>query len=212
MKTLLPAASRRRPRRSPPPRPSLPTRTRHAPRRRRAPSPIPASSAPSERDNYRAVFADLRAQNWAGAAGRLDGMRDGAASRPRPGDALHHAGLAAGRAASRSTRLLAARARAAAGGRPRPPRPRARRREPARPARRRSASPAFAGQPRRARAAHDPRRRRRRRARAADPAPARRRPAVRGRGPAQRAQRRAHARGAHRLPAAHRLGLLSQRL
>jgi soluble lytic murein transglycosylase-like protein len=31
----------------------------------------------SERDNYRAVFASLRAQDWAGAAGRLDGMRSG---------------------------------------------------------------------------------------------------------------------------------------
>ncbi|MBV9882561.1 MAG: lytic transglycosylase domain-containing protein [Sphingomonadaceae bacterium] len=33
--------------------------------------------SPSERDSYRAVFASLRAQDWAGAAGRLDGMRDG---------------------------------------------------------------------------------------------------------------------------------------
>ena len=31
----------------------------------------------SERDNYRGVFAALRAQDWAGAAGRLDGMREG---------------------------------------------------------------------------------------------------------------------------------------
>jgi len=32
---------------------------------------------PTQRDNYRAVFAALRAQDWAGAAGRLDGMREG---------------------------------------------------------------------------------------------------------------------------------------
>ena len=38
---------------------------------------IPNQLSSSERDNYRAVFADLRAQNWAGAAGRLDGMRAG---------------------------------------------------------------------------------------------------------------------------------------
>jgi soluble lytic murein transglycosylase-like protein len=38
---------------------------------------IPAQLSASERENYRNVFADLRAQNWAGAAGRLDGMRSG---------------------------------------------------------------------------------------------------------------------------------------
>ncbi len=37
----------------------------------------PAQLGASERDNYRAVFASLRAQDWAGAAGRLDGMREG---------------------------------------------------------------------------------------------------------------------------------------
>jgi soluble lytic murein transglycosylase len=37
----------------------------------------PAQLSPSERDAYRAIFASLRAQDWAGAAGRLDGMRDG---------------------------------------------------------------------------------------------------------------------------------------
>jgi len=37
----------------------------------------PALLNPSERDNYRAVFASLNAQDWAGAAGRLDGMRQG---------------------------------------------------------------------------------------------------------------------------------------
>jgi soluble lytic murein transglycosylase len=31
----------------------------------------------AERETYRAIFAALRAQDWAGAAGRLDGMRDG---------------------------------------------------------------------------------------------------------------------------------------
>jgi soluble lytic murein transglycosylase len=49
-----------------------------------AASPLAAQgiSAPSqlnqsERENYRAVFAALRSQDWAGAAGRLDGMREG---------------------------------------------------------------------------------------------------------------------------------------
>ncbi len=37
----------------------------------------PAQLGAGERDNYRAVFAALRAQDWAGAAGRLDGMREG---------------------------------------------------------------------------------------------------------------------------------------
>lgn len=37
----------------------------------------PAQLTASERDNYRAVFAALRGQDWAGAAGRLDGMREG---------------------------------------------------------------------------------------------------------------------------------------
>lgn len=40
-------------------------------------APVPSQLSTSERENYRAVFADLRAQNWAGAAGRLDGMRPG---------------------------------------------------------------------------------------------------------------------------------------
>jgi soluble lytic murein transglycosylase-like protein len=38
---------------------------------------VPRQLSDSERDNYRAVFADLDAGNWAGAAGRLDGMRRG---------------------------------------------------------------------------------------------------------------------------------------
>ena len=37
----------------------------------------PAQLTQAERDNYRAVFAALRGQDWAGAAGRLDGMRAG---------------------------------------------------------------------------------------------------------------------------------------
>ena len=37
----------------------------------------PAQLSAAEREGYRAVFASLRAQDWAGAAGRLDGMRDG---------------------------------------------------------------------------------------------------------------------------------------
>jgi soluble lytic murein transglycosylase-like protein len=37
----------------------------------------PALLTQSERDNYRAVFAALHAQDWANAAGRLDGMRSG---------------------------------------------------------------------------------------------------------------------------------------
>ena len=44
--------------------------------RDRAPN-LPTQLSASERENYRAVFADLRAQNWASAAGRLDGMREG---------------------------------------------------------------------------------------------------------------------------------------
>ncbi|HYI47665.1 MAG TPA: lytic transglycosylase domain-containing protein [Allosphingosinicella sp.] len=38
----------------------------------------PSQLSAAERDNYRAVFAALRARDWAGAAGRLDGMRSGA--------------------------------------------------------------------------------------------------------------------------------------
>jgi soluble lytic murein transglycosylase-like protein len=37
----------------------------------------PSQLSQPERDNYRAVFAALRGQDWAGAAGRLDGMRAG---------------------------------------------------------------------------------------------------------------------------------------
>jgi soluble lytic murein transglycosylase-like protein len=37
----------------------------------------PAQLSQSERDDYRAVFAALRAQDWATAAGRLGGMREG---------------------------------------------------------------------------------------------------------------------------------------
>lgn len=47
-----------------------------APRTQRA-FEIPAQLSQSERDNYRAIFADLRMRNWASAAGRLDGMRPG---------------------------------------------------------------------------------------------------------------------------------------
>jgi soluble lytic murein transglycosylase-like protein len=38
----------------------------------------PSQLSASERDTYRAIFAALRAGDWAGAAGRLDGMRPGA--------------------------------------------------------------------------------------------------------------------------------------
>jgi soluble lytic murein transglycosylase len=38
----------------------------------------PSQLSASERENYRAIFAALRASDWAGAAGRLDGMRAGA--------------------------------------------------------------------------------------------------------------------------------------
>lgn len=38
---------------------------------------IPAMLNASQRENYRSIFTDLRAQNWAGAAGRLDGMANG---------------------------------------------------------------------------------------------------------------------------------------
>ena len=38
---------------------------------------VPTQLEGSERERYQAVFADLRAQNWTGAAARLDGMREG---------------------------------------------------------------------------------------------------------------------------------------
>ncbi|MGE0179065.1 MAG: lytic transglycosylase domain-containing protein [Sphingomonas sp.] len=38
---------------------------------------IPAQLGPGEREQYQLIFADLRASNWASAAGRLDGMRPG---------------------------------------------------------------------------------------------------------------------------------------
>ena len=103
-----------------------------------------------------------------------------------------------------------ARARAAPGRRPRPPRPRPRRRHPAALARgAASLRPHRPAPPRPA--APDPRRSRRRPARAPAPAADPRRPCGRGRGAAHQPQRRAHRRGAHRLPAAHRLGLFPQR-
>ena len=149
----------------------------------------PAQLAAAERDNYRAVFAALRAQDWAGAAGRLDGMREGplhdlarAMLYTMPGSPRVEL-----RAARRPARP---RARAAAGGRPRPAGAGARRRGPAR------ALPddAAARRPRRPAAprptAPDPRRRGGRRARAADPAADPRRPAVRGRSPARHAASR----------------------
>ena len=37
----------------------------------------PAQLSPAQRDAYRTIFASLRAQDWAGAAGRLDGMPAG---------------------------------------------------------------------------------------------------------------------------------------
>ena len=43
----------------------------------RATAAIPAQLSAAQRESYRAVFADLRAQNWTGAIGRLDEMRDG---------------------------------------------------------------------------------------------------------------------------------------
>ena len=39
--------------------------------------PAPAQLSASQRDAYRSIFAALRAQDWAGAAGRLDGMQSG---------------------------------------------------------------------------------------------------------------------------------------
>jgi soluble lytic murein transglycosylase-like protein len=39
---------------------------------------VPAQLGAAERESYRAVFADLRAQNWSGAAARLDATRGGA--------------------------------------------------------------------------------------------------------------------------------------
>ncbi|SFR78867.1 lytic transglycosylase domain-containing protein [Sphingomonas jatrophae] len=38
---------------------------------------LPALLTPEQRDNYRAIFAAMRAEDWSGAAARLDGMGDG---------------------------------------------------------------------------------------------------------------------------------------
>src|SRR5688572_17866734 len=38
---------------------------------------VPAQLSAAERESYRAVFADLRAENWSGAGARLDAMRSG---------------------------------------------------------------------------------------------------------------------------------------
>jgi soluble lytic murein transglycosylase-like protein len=42
-----------------------------------AQAPMPAILTPEQRDNYRAIFALIRAQDWAGAAARLDAMPEG---------------------------------------------------------------------------------------------------------------------------------------
>lgn len=39
--------------------------------------PLPSILTPRQRDDYRAVFASIRAGDWSGAAARLDAMRDG---------------------------------------------------------------------------------------------------------------------------------------
>ena len=183
--------------------------------RAQAPAPvsIPAMLSASERENYRVVFADLRAQNWAGAAGRLDGMRERSAARPRPGDALHHAGLAPGRAEPLD-RIARPRARAAPGRGRSPGSPALRGAEelpalpydadafPAFPASRAAPAP----RPIRGDTVADA-------ARAPDPAAA-----ASTTSPFE-AETLLNARsdeltrrGAHRVPAAHRLGLFSQRL
>ncbi|HEY0324454.1 MAG TPA: lytic transglycosylase domain-containing protein [Allosphingosinicella sp.] len=38
---------------------------------------VPPQLSPAQRDSYRALFADLEAQNWAGALGRLDSLPEG---------------------------------------------------------------------------------------------------------------------------------------
>jgi hypothetical protein len=158
----------------------------------------PAQLSPSERDAYRAIFASLRAQDWAGAAGRLDGMRDGPlhnlaramlytmpgsprvetqplldllARAPELPQADDLARLARSRGADTVPDLPQAQ-RSVRAHRPAAPRP----------------------------AAPDPGRPGRRPARATDPAPDPRRPCGRGRGAARHPQRRALRRGAHRLP------------
>ena len=134
----------------------------------------------------------------------------GAAARSGAGDALHDARLAASRAGS-GHELAPAHHGAAAGRGARPPCSSARRREPAR-----TAGPAAPGRPRRATApgaaAQHSRRRGGRPARAFAPAFDPRRQAGRGGGVAHHPRRGAFARGADRVPAAHRLGLLSERL
>ena len=38
---------------------------------------VPAQLGAAERESYRAIFADLRAESWTGAAARIEAMRDG---------------------------------------------------------------------------------------------------------------------------------------
>ena len=98
----------------------------------------------SQRDNYRAIFAALRAPGLGGRRRPARRHARRAAARSRPGDALHHAGLAPRRAAA-GHGAAAAQCRAAAGRGARPARPRARRREPCRACPSSSASSASAG-------------------------------------------------------------------
>ena len=189
--------------------PGLRRGRRRAARTWPAPSPRPSQlSAVRARAIIAPSSPPCARSDWAGAAGRLDGMRAGAAARSRPGDALHHAGLAAGRARAADASCSPAR--------PICRRPTTSPASPARAAPRAcpicptrsgsTASPASRAAPARAPIRGDavadalepliqP----------ADP----RRPAGRGRGAARHPHRRAVRRGAHRLPAAHRLGLLS---
>ena len=132
-----PAARRRRSRRA-----------RPGPRLRRA-----AQLSAAERDNYRAVFAALRAQRLGRRRRPARRHARRAAARRRPRDALHHAGLAPGRA--RAARSICSPAR------PICRRPATSPGSPARAAPRAcpicptpGASYGLPGQPRRARAAH----------------------------------------------------------
>lgn len=56
---------------------AAPARAEDQPGAARGAVALPSMLTASERDNYRGVFAALRAQDWAGAAGRLDGMGEG---------------------------------------------------------------------------------------------------------------------------------------
>ncbi len=170
----------------------------------------PAQLSSAERDAYRAIFAALRARDWAGAAGRLDAMRPGRCTiSPAPSSTPCRARRASrrGRSSSCSAARRTCRRRPLSG----PPRGSARRRRACPPFPPPERLYGLPGQPRRARP------RPIRGDAAADQLEPLIQPLivddkpVEAEASARHAQRRADGRGADRVPAAHRLGLLSQR-